>query len=70
MDIEQLYSNVGKPVRYCPDPREDGYLYRAMAYKVVGIQLDFAGRPAYRVECTEYEDTFGRVMFPAEAVFA
>lgn len=68
MDIEHLYANVGKPVRFRPDATKEG-AYREMAFEVTGVQLDWANVPAYRVRCTDYEDTFGRVMPVADAVF-
>jgi hypothetical protein len=62
-----MEANIGKRVRFTGHwTPSEGTLVRDHDFRIVGIQLDYAGRCCYRVVCLGYADSFGRVADPAE----
>ncbi len=66
---EELEAHIGRNVRFEPWRPSMGTQARDYTFRIIGVQLDDAGRHCWRVLCNDGHDTFGRVAHPLEVVF-
>lgn len=66
---EELEAHIGRDVRFEPWNASMGTQTRDHTFRIIGVQLDYAGRHCWRVLCNDGHDTFGRVALPSAVVF-
>ena len=66
---DEMSANIGRDVRFKDWQPSLGTLRRDFSFRIVGTQLTWDGKIAYRVTCNGYNDTFGSVARPEDVEF-
>jgi hypothetical protein len=66
---EALEREIGRVVRFHSWKPDMGTMRRDFTFKIVGVQLDYAGRHCWRVLCNDGFDSFGSVAHPSDFEF-